>query len=85
MASARADAILRLTEQRYEDDRDGDRKHDPGEAQDAEGAPLSGAGAGLGRVGIGRRRRLARQLVLALEDLRIVLDLTLGHARQVPP
>ena len=75
-------AGLGLADQGPEHDRDHDDQDEPGPAHRHEGLALAWAGAGLRGVGIERRGGLPRQLVFALEHLRVVLDLSLvlvGH------
>ncbi len=65
---------VQLADERDDDDDDRDQDRDPGEPHDVEGPLLAGPWAGLRRVGIERRRRLARDLILALDDACIRLD-----------
>jgi hypothetical protein len=74
-----------LSQERPDDQRDGDRDREPRPGENAKGTPLACSRARLGRIRIRRRSRLARNVVLAFEDLRLVLDLALrGHTAVVP-
>ncbi len=75
-------AGLVLANQGPEHDRDDDDQDEPGPAHRHEGLALARAGARLRGVGIEGRGGLPRQVVFALEHLRVVLDLSLmlvGH------
>ena len=80
--AAAADPLAR--ERREHDDRDDDQHDDDREPHHPERSAFARAGPRLGRVRVERRRRLARRIVLALEHLRLVLDLALGHGRDLP-
>jgi hypothetical protein len=58
------------------DQPDHDQDRDPGEPQDLKRATLPGTRAGLRRVLVDRRRGLPEEVVVALEHLGVVLDLS---------
>src|SRR5215207_5568041 len=82
-----------LAEERNQDEEDDDDQRHPGPAHDVERTLLarSRSRPRLGRVGVERRRRLARDLVLALDDrnqflgVDDVLALVVAHTRQPNP
>ena len=69
--------LERLAKSRPDDDRDHDDDREPREAHDAPRAPLPGPWRRLGHERIALRGRLAGEVVLALEHLRVVLDFPL--------
>ena len=74
-----------LAKSRPEDDGDHDDDREPREAHDAPRAALPGTRPGLGHERIALCGRLAGDVVLANEHLRIVLDLAfLVHADPFP-
>ena len=74
-----------LVKDRIEDDAREDEDDDPDERKEPESRAFAASGAGLGRVGVARRRGSPRQLVLAFEHLGLVLNLAFAcHERLVP-